>query len=231
MNIEKNNRINQSLSTQSKNCYPGTNVLINYFGTKDANELEVMDGAIAAYKLSQMGSVELPFEPTIDYYLAIHKYIFGMIYPFAGQIRDENIQKSNEPYVPNSVTPFCRPEYIYDNLKKLLEQLKSECHFWTNEQQMIQRLAYYYGEINVIHPFREGNGRTQREFFRQLMSYLNLYLPFGQYELDYSKAKDNDQIRLFLVKGSIECALTGKTLGLELFINSCLVRHHKELKK
>lgn len=158
MNPEKNNRLREALEVQSHDCYPGTQTLINHFGIHDNQELETVEAAIVTYKLSRMYEIKYPFDISIENYLAIHQYLFERIYPFAGKIRNENIQKSNEPYIKNSVTPFCRPEFIYANLKKVIDQMKTEFYSWKNEEEMIQRLAYFFGEINIIHPFREPNG-------------------------------------------------------------------------
>jgi cell filamentation protein len=65
--------------------------------------------------------------------------------------------------------PFAYPAYIVPALTELLNELKSDNHLHgLDAKSFSQRAAYYLGEINAIHPFREGNGRTQREFIRQL---------------------------------------------------------------
>lgn len=231
MTSRENNRLKEIFASQANDCYSHTTTLINKFNMQDGDQLEKVSSAIAAYKISKLYYQSEMFQPTIDYYLALHEYIFKDIYPFSGQIRSVNIQKSNEPYIKDSVTPFCRPEFIYANLSKTINQMRVECHSWENETQMINRLAYYYGELNVIHPFREGNGRTQREFFRQFVLYANRFIKFGKYQLDYAVAQENPNIRVCLVKGSIEYALTGNTRGLELFLKSCLQNYEIGPKK
>ena len=64
---------------------------------------------------------------------------------------------------------FAEWEYIENELTRLLSELKSE-NFLANltKEKFAERLAYYWAELNVLHPFREGNGRTTREFLRQL---------------------------------------------------------------
>ena len=60
-------------------------------------------------------------------------------------------------------------EYIEQELEKLLENLKKENYLnGLSKSELSKRLAYYLSELNVLHPFREGNGRTNREFIRQL---------------------------------------------------------------
>ena len=167
MSLEKNNRLREALEGQSYSCYPGTQTLINYFNIEDEQLLEEVEGAISTYKLSKMYQIDYPFDISVENYLAIHQYLFETIYPFAGKIRNENIQKSNEPYIKNSVTPFCRPEFIYDNLKKIISRMKVEFRTWKSEEEMLQRLAYFYGEINIIHPFRD-----EDELLGQTTTYL-----------------------------------------------------------
>ena len=114
----------------------------------------------------------------VNHYLSIHKYLFDEIYPFAGEIRSENIQKD---------IPFCLPNLIYENLVRTLEQARKNLKKITNEEELIKFLADFYAELDIIHPFREGNGRTEREFLRQYMLMLNEVIDFGEYVLDYSK--------------------------------------------
>ena len=102
----------------------------------------------------------------------IHKYIFRDIYPFAGKYRVEDMWKGE--------TFFYKTEYIEENLTKLLEALKQENYLRELDIEVFpSRIAYYMSEMNMIHPFREGNGRTIREFMRQLA------LRAG-YEIDWS---------------------------------------------
>ncbi|WP_240997611.1 Fic family protein, partial [Pseudomonas viridiflava] len=74
-------------------------------------------------------------------------------------------------------TRFCAPERIESEAVRLFRainlELENKEKFWSIEDAA-ERLAYHYGELNVIHPFREGNGRTQRilfEFIAQDMKY------------------------------------------------------------
>ena len=90
------------------------------------------------------------------------------LYPFAGKFRTENIYKGN--------FTFANWEYIDEQLTKLLDELKSENYLQgLNKKDLAKRLSYYLAELNVLHPFREGNGRTIREFIREL-AYKNHYL-------------------------------------------------------
>ena len=76
---------------------------------------------------------------------------------------------SKYPNIAKDYFQFAEWEYIESELTRLLSELKSE-NFLTNltKEKFAERLAYYWAELNVLHPFREGNGRTTREFLRQL---------------------------------------------------------------
>ncbi|MFT9427319.1 MAG: Fic family protein [Sporolactobacillus sp.] len=97
----------------------------------------------------------------LAYLQAIHHYIFQDVYPFAGKIRTEQIGKGH--------FRFASPLYIEGAASDLFQTLRHE-HFLKNlgREAFCDRLTYYFTEINVLHPFREGNGRTEREFLRTL---------------------------------------------------------------
>ena len=104
----------------------------------------------------------------------IHLYIFQDIYPFAGKIRKVNISKGNM---------FCNVNYIDNQAKLIFNKLKEDNYLNNLKiETFIKKLAYYFSKINTLHPFREGNGRTQREFIRQLC------IKNG-YAIDYSTIK------------------------------------------
>ena len=106
----------------------------------------------------------------------IHKIIFEDIFEWAGHIRHGDFLSKG-----NSI--FCRGQYIEENAKTIMGNLQKEktlCGL--NKSKFIERMAYYMGEVNALHPFREGNGRTSREFFRQLSFNANYILDFGKTE-------------------------------------------------
>ena len=107
---------------------------------------------------------------------------------------------------------FCDANFIEKELNKLFLKLKSENYLKDcTEDNIASKAAYYLGEINAIHPFREGNGRTQREFIRELL------LPTGFY-VDYSRC--NAKMMLY---ASINAFAGDYTLMTELFVK-CIVR-------
>jgi cell filamentation protein len=133
------------------------------------NKLGIADGALlaqaeASYTLTRIGELaNQPVAGNIDlaHLQAIHHFIFQDIYDWAGQIRLVDIQKGS--------SYFAHYSYIVSQATALFTQLAQEHHLrGLPPDAFSRRAAYYLGEINVLHPFREGNGRTQRIFFNDL---------------------------------------------------------------
>lgn len=141
-------------------CYSNSDVLINNLNIYDAIKLNE-----AEQKLSMLRLVDLldkPVEGKFDlkYLQSIHKYIFQDVYPWAGKIRTVDIAKSNM---------FCKVQHIETQANEIFKKLKNDCYLVDlSKEKFIKKAAFYFSEINALHPFREGNGRTQREFIRQL---------------------------------------------------------------
>lgn len=141
-------------------CYTKTNVLINKLGIQDAEKLKIAERQITALKIANAKVNKIVGKYDFQHLKNIHKYIFEDIYDWAGEVRWVNIAKGNM---------FCHYEFILSNADALFQKLKNE-NFLNNvsNENMPIRLVYYFSEINVIHPFREGNGRAQRLFIEYL---------------------------------------------------------------
>lgn len=87
--------------------------------------------------------------------MELHHYLFQDIYRFAGKIRDVQLTKGN--------TRFCQMQYIQSECNRVFHELSNESE-WETVEKAAAKLAYYKSELNMIHPFREGNGRTIRIF-------------------------------------------------------------------
>ena len=149
-------------------CYKESDVLVNKFDIRDNKKLEEIERKIVLAKLYELRQNNRIGNFDVNHFVGIHKFLFEDIYPFAGLFRTENIAKGN--------FCFAEWEYIEDELKRILDQLKEENYLQNLDREMfIKRLSYYMAELNVLHPFREGNGRTIREFIR-LLAYKNGYV-------------------------------------------------------
>jgi fido (protein-threonine AMPylation protein) len=169
VNLEKNN-------LQDPYIDPGSGCLRNLLGVKDSKVLSKIETAFVlnrCYELQQ-ASFDKKFNKTFDFdhLKDIHKHLFQDVYEWAGQVRHVNISKgdtlfSHYPLIERGA------HYIFSGLKKknYLEGLAPD--------EFSKEAGYYLGEINHIHPFREGNGRTQREFINQLAHHNGYHIEWG----------------------------------------------------
>ena len=131
-------------------CYPNSNVLVNKLNIHDNKKLEKIERKLVLLKLYELRQNKKIGNFDIMHFISIHKFLFGDIYPFAGKLRTEDIAKDN--------FRFAKWEYIEEQLKELLEKLSKDNLDNLTKEQMSKKLAYYMSELNVLHPFREGNG-------------------------------------------------------------------------
>lgn len=149
-------------SRNSIYCYEGTNVLKNKLNIRDFKDLQKIEARLSAAKLLDLRQRGITGNFDKDHLINLHKYIFEDLYYFAGEFRRENIAKGH--------FSFAEWMFIEEQLDNILEKLKNENYLQNckDKREISERLAYYLSELNVLHPFREGNGRTLREFIRQL---------------------------------------------------------------
>jgi cell filamentation protein len=157
-------------------CYPGTDALKNKLGIKDEAALSIAEREITSLKLLMLYNMSIIEKFDLNNFCKIHQIIFNDIYEWAGKIRKgEFLSKGN--------SIFCRGPYIIENANKIFGNILKENNLCNlSKQKFIERIAYYMGEVNALHPFREGNGRTAREFFRQLSLNANYILDFSKIE-------------------------------------------------
>ena len=107
--------------------------------------------------------IEAPLSGKFDtaHLKAIHQYIFQDVFEWAGQFRTVDISKGGHL--------FGRAAFLETVLEQTLEKLAAENYLaGPGAAKFAERAAYYLSELNAAHPFREGDGRTQREFIREL---------------------------------------------------------------
>lgn len=139
--------------------YPELNVMRNRLGIRQAERL-----AQAAYEFTALRAATLSLGPLLrglPHLCAIHQHLYQDIFDWAGDIREMDIYQGD--------TRFCHFAYIEKEGNALMQDLEEEGYLVGLEKdEFINRLSHYYCEINVLHPFRIGNGIVQRIFFEQL---------------------------------------------------------------
>lgn len=166
-----------SLRSLNNDCYDGTTVLINKLNIKDENKLSVMERSITtlmiADALEKIKFINVDFE----FYKGLHKYVFGDIYEWAGEIRKIDVAKKS--------TRFCPKEKI-DELGNNIFLRLEQCDYLKTyrDDEFINEFTDLYCELNYLHPFREGNGRIQRLFLSMILSDCGKNLDFSEIDSD-----------------------------------------------
>lgn len=143
-------------------CYPNSDVLKNNLNIQNAEILQQAELELTEYTSTRIEYAEPPYG--LKYLQAIHFQLFSDLYTWAGELRKVDIAKGD--------TRFCTFTRIEIEANKLFKQLQQENYFQgLAKSLLIQKIADFYCELNVIHPFREGNGRTQRIFFEHLLAH------------------------------------------------------------
>ena len=160
-------------------CYPETDILINKLNIHDDSILQEAERELTSRRLVQLAEHPINGRFDFSHLKRIHRFIFQDVYAWAGQERTVDIAKTNM---------FCNVKFIDTQAEEIFGRLKQEKLLKGLEREaFIERVSYFFGEINALHPFREGNGRTQREFIRELA------IRAG-YDIDYSTISEQEMI-------------------------------------
>ena len=142
----------------------------------------------------------------------IHKYLFSEIYPFAGEIRTENIAKGNFRFAP----------VMY--LKTSLEHIDSMSQ--SNFDEIIEK----YVEMNVAHPFREGNGRSTRIWLDLILKKeLGMVVDWSKVDKeDYLLAMERSPVKAVEIKELLKNALTSDINNRNVYMKGIDASYHYE---
>ena len=153
-------------------------VLENKLGITDPAELKQVESTIVALRTSEI--LQKPPKGKMDYaYLKrLHAKLFSDIHTFAGQIRTVDIAKGGRG--------FCYVQFIEDEQQRIFSRTAKEFTPRMKRDSFIEKLVFLSADLNALHPFREGNGRTTRLF-------LTLLARRHHFDLDFD-AVDSEQM-------------------------------------
>ena len=171
-------------------CYPNTNVLINKFEIKDEDTLKDIEANITSTETLK-ALTKKGIEGKLDYehLKKIHKTLFSKIYSWAGKERSVNIAKGFS---------FCDVGMLPDFSNDIFSKLKRENFYLDNNKtDTITKIADLYGDLNCLHPFREGNGRSNKLFCQYIAGINGI-------QFDFSKIDKNEwnQASIYSAYGS-----------------------------
>ena len=155
-----------------------------------------------AYTLIESGLLDSMEPGTVKCLQQIHAYLFGGLYDFAGQIRTKTIWKDG--------TLFCRAEYLMQNLR-LIEAMP---------ETTFDEIANKYVEMNVAHPFMEGNGRSTRIWLDLIFKKrMKLCVDWSKIDKkEYLAAMRQSTTDATAIKALLQQAMTDKIDDREIFM-------------
>jgi cell filamentation protein len=179
-------------STHDDYTDAATGVLKNRLGITTESALEEAEATFASVRSYELAGKPMPGDFDLAHLQALHRYLFQDVYEWAGQLRTIDITKggnrfANFAYIESASHPIFKKLADEDFLSGL------------DADKFSERAAHYLGEINALHPFREGNGRAQREFISQL-AYRNGYL------LDWKNITQADMVQASIESFKGDCS-------------------------
>lgn len=185
---------------------PGTKVLKNRLGLDDAEELRILEEKLVFLRMTELDSA--PVEGAFDYahFKAIHRHLFQDVYEWAGEERtaptDQFMIKAGHAYYPAGPEMTKAAEKLFAGLAKddFLRGLGFD--------DFVAKLAELWGELNVVHSFREGNTRTQTVFFDALVT-------AAGYQLDVERLASDSRVRAEFIAARFHSQDTGDNAQLE----------------
>ena len=140
---------------------PGTTVLKNRLGVNSQSELNRLEADFTTTRIWELARQPVSGRFDLAHLKKIHAHIFQDVYAWAGEPRTISISKG--------ASMFCLPQHLEFAAEDIFGKLARENHLkGLSREAFADRAAYFFSEINALHPFREGNGRTQNLFLKQL---------------------------------------------------------------
>jgi cell filamentation protein len=135
-------------------------VLRNLLGITDAAQLARAEADLTALRIAQLQDEDLPGGYDLDHLQEFHEHLFGDLYDWAGELRTVAIGRG---------AAFCRPEQLRPSGLRIFARLAQDRYLRDRDRAgFVEGLTVLFAELNALHPFREGNGRTLRAFLAQL---------------------------------------------------------------
>ena len=151
-----------NVSGTQEDCYPGTRTLKNRFGIRDQKQLALVEQKLVTGLAAQLQEEAVFAQVDFAYYKHLHKSLFGDLYDWAGTVRTITISKKG--FV------FCQAGVIEETGQRRFARVQRQKYLTGMPTEVfLDELTELYDDLNLLHPFREGNGRTLRLFITLLV--------------------------------------------------------------
>lgn len=172
------------LENQDNSQYQSNGTLVNSFKVTNTSSLNKLERDYSDLRFHEVLNSKQKIKFSVSDYKLIHKHIFQDIYPWAGETRLLDIMKGDCLF-----TPF---QYIDRDLSLTISNLASNLNHAITKHEIGKNLGVFLGEVNRIHPFAEGNGRTQRAFVSKAIQDTNYLIDWSIISSDRMKKASID---------------------------------------
>lgn len=177
-----------SINSITDDCYEGTTCLVNKFGIKSEKQLSEIEADITFAKTSKLEEIPLKGNFDLEHYKSIHKFLFEDLYSWAGELRKINISKKG--------TNFANADELEYLCTECFQRLKENNYYRnTDFDSFVENIVDLYCTLNILHPFREGNGRTERIFISQLIRLNGYDIDFSDIDTDTLCLQQYNQLK------------------------------------
>ena len=175
-------------------CWPDTDCLRNKLGIRDWNALSRSEARIVSARDVLVARSTIPGEYNLEHLKSFHRELFQDVFDWAGETRTVDIA------LPDA--RFGHWRFVDEGVSSILHRLTATdgLLIGLRRASFVEGLAFYYGEINARHAFREGNGRTQRSFLRQLSAAAGWHVDWSGLDA----ALNDEASRINLLTGATE---------------------------
>ena len=166
-----------SITSIADDYYDGTTCLINKFNIKNEEQLAKIEASITLAKNAELEKNPIKGDFDFEHYKQIHRFLFEDLYDWAGMVRTVDISKKG--------TNFISADKIETVANACFQRLEDHNYFKNlGFDDFVENIVDFYCSTNMLHPFREGNGRTQRIFIAQLIRFCGYDINFSEIDTD-----------------------------------------------
>jgi len=178
-----------------KYTYPGSSgVLRNLLDITDAEALDVATNAYVSIEWAALLREVIPDELDFTYLQFVHRRLFGKVFPWAGEVRDVELRAAGTSYA------YCPSRLVQARLDEAFDALAAAEYLrGMDALEFAHALAQTWAELTRIHPFRDGNTRSQSFFVSRLAELAGHPIDWDQVNVDNLRAQ-----RLAAAKGHPE---------------------------
>jgi cell filamentation protein len=147
--------------TEDPYLIPGSQTLLNLPGIVDPDRLAQFEADVTRVRMLELDAHPLPGRWDLKHLQGIHHHVFQDVYPWAGQLRTVDLAKGDHL--------FARPQFLVPSANDVFLRLAHHAYLrGLDRERFVAAAADLLGDINALHPFREGNGRAQRAYLAAL---------------------------------------------------------------